>query len=368
MEQSRFYIFTPDANADFCAQVDDLRLQVDDLWAQEIVRPDALLQARFYLSDIANQVGLLRQNDWVNLLDGLGVVSFLEQPPLSGVKVALLLWFVSDSEKALSFERKIERLDSSEGTLVELKADDLTYYLHTYRPVDYEFEADAQTEAAFNSHIAALAKRGLNLADNCQRTWIFVRDVDRNYHDVVQARNHVFSTQNLTRDTHYIASTGIGGASENQGSLVAMDFFSMKGLSSEQIGYLHAPDYLNPTHEYGVAFERGTYLDLPTGRHFLVSGTASIDHKGRVLHTGDVLTQLGRLFLNVEKLLQSGGGNLEDMRYMIVYLRDIADYVSVNRYMRVRFPEVPFLIVEARVCRPEWLVEVEGIAVKSNAI
>ncbi len=47
---------------------------------------------------------------------------------------------------------------------------------------------------------------------------------------------------------------------------------------------------------------------------------------------------------------------------MSVYLRDIADFQCVNEYMKRRFPNIPFIIVEARVCRPEWLIEVEGVA------
>ena len=97
---------------------------------------------------------------------------------------------------------------------------------------------------------------------------------------------------------------------------------------------------------------------------YFISGTASIDKYGQCVHRGDVLTQTGRLFLNIEKLLNDGGATLSDVRYMVVYLRDITDYVKVAEYMRVRFPMVPYLILEARVCRPEWLIEVECIATR----
>lgn len=63
------------------------------------------------------------------------------------------------------------------------------------------------------------------------------------------------------------------------------------------------------------------------------------------------------------KLLESAGGTLADMTYFIVYLRDIADAPVLRRYMQIRFPNTPFLLTEARVCRPEWLIEVEGMAV-----
>ena len=80
----------------------------------------------------------------------------------------------------------------------------------------------------------------------------------------------------------------------------------------------------------------------------------------------DVVTQTGRLFLNIEKLLDSTGATLKDVKYLIVYLRDVADYPQVQQYLRLRFPGLPFLVTEARVCRPEWLIEVECMAFRAH--
>ena len=193
-----------------------------------------------------------------------------------------------------------------------------------------------------------------------------MRDIDCQYHDVVVARNEVFARQGLTKDTHYIASTGIEGASACAGALVAADFLSVQGAQASSVRYLTAPGYLNPTHEYGVAFERGTAIDLPGGRHYFISGTASIDHRGQCVHEGDVETQAGRLFMNIEQLLRDGGATLRDVRYFIVYLRDVADAPVIRRYMALRFPHVPCLLTLGRVCRPQWLIEVECVAVKET--
>lgn len=82
-----------------------------------------------------------------------------------------------------------------------------------------------------------------------------------NYAGVVKARNEVFVTQGLTPQTHYIASTGIGGRHADTQVLVQMDTYAVLGIRQEQIHYLYAPTHLNPTYEYGVSFERGTYVD-----------------------------------------------------------------------------------------------------------
>lgn len=70
---------------------------------------------------------------------------------------------------------------------------------------------------------------------------------------------------------------------------------------------LYARDYLNPTYEYGVTFERGVRVDYGDRSHIFISGTASIDNRGRVVHAGDVRRQTERMWENVEALLREGG-------------------------------------------------------------
>ena len=222
-----------------------------------------------------------------------------------------------------------------------------------------------QTERAFKEHVGWLQQYGLNLKDHCQRTWIYVRDIDRHYAPMVKARNAFFEENDLTPRTHFIASTGIEGYSLSPAATVAVDFFSVSGLDDGRILYLQAPEFLNPTYEYGVAFERGTRLSLPHGDLFLISGTASIDKHGVCLYPGDVVRQLDRLFLNIDALLRSGEAEMRHLRSMTVYLRDVSDYETVERYMQAHFPSVSYVITSARVCRPEWLVEVEAVGWKA---
>lgn len=359
MDQSLFRILTPAIGLDFVGQLNDLQAQLQQLVRCEGYALASLLQARFYLSDAANQAQVLFEHALYQSLQPTGVVSYIEQPPLGGGKVALLLWWTGETVT----HREVERLDN--GVLAVIHTDRLTYYMQSVRwgSEAQGWNEERQTREAFESHMAQLRQRGLNLKEHCQRTWIYVRDVDRYYAGVVKARNEVFAEEGLTVDTHYITSTGIGGAAASVHSLVAIDFFSVSGLSAQDVVYLSAPEYLNRTSDYGVAFERGTALHLPKGSLYMLSGTASIDSKGECLHRGDVLTQAGRLFLNMEKLLESGGASgLSRLRYLIVYLRDVADYAAIQRYLKCRFPHVPYLITEARVCRPEWLIEVEAMA------
>ena len=211
----------------------------------------------------------------------------------------------------------------------------------------------------FANYLDIIGPEGLSLHTHCVRTWIFVRDIDINYSGMVKARNDVFAEEGLTTDTHFIASTGIEGGPEAKQALVAIDFLTCPQIADADKTYLKGLSHLSPTRDYGVSFERGVRLRDSEGAHIYISGTASIDHKGLILNEGSTPKQTDRLLENIEVLLKEGGAGLEDVPYFVVYLRDISDAAKVDAYMQERFPQVPRVILYARVCRPGWLIEME---------
>lgn len=285
---------------------------------------------KFFCSDAQNQAQKFYES--IRSLD-CKAVSLVEQPPLDGSRVC---------------------------ALVHAAGSDPGFVFHSFRLSENEasgLSSYAQTRLLFDKYRSAAA--GMRMATHLVRTWIYVRDIDANYEGVVRARNDVFAEEGLSHENHYIASTGIGGGSENRSALVSMDFLSYPCIQESDKTYLKALSHLSPTHDYGVAFERGVKLDLPGGSRYYISGTASIDSKGCVLHEGDVLAQTGRLLENIGALLDEGGSTLDAAKYFIVYLRDISDYSVIEDYMRKRFPGTPHVILEGRVCRPSWLIEME---------
>lgn len=354
-----FQILAPKEKGGFAEQLQSLKLELRSLMNELHFTPAHLIFTRVYLSDAANQWDALCSHPLYTCYLSTGAVSCIEQPLLDGSKVALQLWFANDEG--------IVKTGTSD--CMEIKCDHYAMLFHSVRFTEEMArgkDGNEQTREAFAQHISLLERHGMNLSDHCHRTWLFVRDIDRHYADVVNGRNQVFAEQGLTPQTHFIASTGIGGVCDNREAVVSVDFLSINTPAAEPIYYLNALDYLNPTYEYGVAFERGTRVSLNNYDLYFISGTASIDKFGECVHRGDVLTQTGRLFLNIEKLLNDGGATLNDVRYMIVYLRDVSDYLAISQYLRLRFPNIPTLITEARVCRPEWLIEVECIASRAT--
>ena len=327
----------------FCEQRDNILTALRELTEGQLpgARPVFL---RFFLSDAANQSGLLT----VALADFPPCAcSIIEQPPLDGTKIALWV-YLQTQVTPRSFPEGLTGIEHNG-------------YVHLWggsacRPGTDSHE---QTRRLLEDYATALEDNGGRLADNCIRTWFFVQNIDVNYAGVVKARNEVFLHQGLTRDTHFIASTGIAGRNADPSLCVQLDTYAVTGLVPEQVHHLYASTHLNRTYEYGVSFERGTYVDYGDRRQVFISGTASIDNRGQIVHAGDIRLQTERMWENVEALLKEAGMNYDDIGQMIVYLRDPGDYQTVERLFNARFPNMPRVTVLAPVCRPGWLIEME---------
>ena len=125
-----------------------------------------------------------------------------------------------------------------------------------------------------------------------------------------------------------------------------------------------AYDYKKPS-----SFARGMRIDLNGLTILLISGTASIDEFGRSVHIGDFRAQLRRTYHNISGLLESEGATWHDIVRTTCYLRDIErDYEAFNEERTAFFREqeldpVPASTgIQAILCRPELLIEIEAIA------
>ncbi|MBP3786395.1 MAG: hypothetical protein J6I32_07235 [Bacteroidaceae bacterium] len=351
VKEYQVMIHVSDATLPFEQQLESLRGAYFNLLKDRL--SDALpVFKRYFLSDASNQGPQVYVQEFD---DTLGALSVIQQPPLDGTKVALWVYFMSEVQpRSLQGNNFFEARHGA--------------YRHLWMGGMFNNEADseAQTSILFNEYVTQLAEQDCTLADNCVRTWLFVNDIDNQYAGMVRARNAAFIIQGLTNETHFIASTGIGGRQADPKVFVQMDAYAVGGLEPGQMHYLYASDHLNRTSEYGVSFERGTCVDYGDRRHFFVSGTASINDQGKILHPGDIRKQAGRMLENVDALLKEAGATFENVAQMIVYLRDIADYAVVRKIYDERFPGKPKVFLLAPVCRPGWLIEMECMGVTNQ--
>jgi 2-iminobutanoate/2-iminopropanoate deaminase len=128
---------------------------------------------------------------------------------------------------------------------------------------------------------------------------------------------------------------------------------------------------LNEAYAYAKpsSFSRGMRIDLNGLVILLISGTASIDEEGRSIHIGDFRAQCRRTFYNITELLKAEGATWKDIVRTSCYLRDIdRDYAEFNEERTAFFKEqgldpLPASTgIQAKLCRPELLVEIEAIA------
>ena len=128
---------------------------------------------------------------------------------------------------------------------------------------------------------------------------------------------------------------------------------------------------LNEAYAYAKpsSFSRGMRIELNGLTILLISGTASIDEHGKSVHIGDFRAQMRRTLANITGLLESEGCTWHDIVRTTCYLRDIDRDYDVFNEERTKFfaeqnldPLPASTGIQAHLCRPELLIEIEAIA------
>jgi len=155
--------------------------------------------------------------------------------------------------------------------------------------------------------------------------------------------------------------------------MIARDMIDrIAGASEVKKRAITALSVLNEAFEYPKpsSFSRGMRIDLGGVAILLISGTASIDENGATVHAGDFRAQLRRTYHNITGLLAAEGATWKDVVRTTCYLRDIErDYAAFNEgrtefYREQGLDPLPASTgIQAILCRPELLVEIEAIAI-----
>jgi enamine deaminase RidA (YjgF/YER057c/UK114 family) len=232
-----------------------------------------------------------------------------------------------------------------------------------------------------------LAAHGFSY-DQVIRTWLYLGDIvgsegeTQRYKELNRARTDFYQSMQFgARLTPpgwnrpvYPASTGIG----TDGSDVVM---SCMALSSSRDDLLLLP-LENPQqtsafdygHQFGPKspkFARAMAIVAGNLATIFISGTASIT-RSETQFIGDVEGQTQQTLDNIAALIgeenfrQHGmrglGATLEDFGLLRVYVKRQEDYEKAKAVCRACLGDLPTVYAVADVCRPELLVEIEGIA------
>ena len=108
----------------------------------------------------------------------------------------------------------------------------------------------------------------------------------------------------------------------------------------------------------------------PEGRVLHISGHVSQDVDGRTVGQGDMEAQTRQVLENIRDVLTSVGGTMDDVVKVTVFVTDVAEIGKIHA-VRSEFFNKPYpastLVQVAQLIDPDWLIEIEAVAVVPKA-
>ena len=106
---------------------------------------------------------------------------------------------------------------------------------------------------------------------------------------------------------------------------------------------------------------------VDSGRLVFTSGQVALDAKGNVVGKDDFRAQVRQVFENLRAALEAAGASFRDVIKLNSYVVDTAGLPHFravrDEYINTANPPASTAVQVARLFRPEFLVEVEAIAV-----
>lgn len=191
------------------------------------------------------------------------------------------------------------------------------------------------------------------------RTWIHLRDIDRDYDALNQARREFFRHCGIECRP---ASTGVQGIPFPDTHDFSISLYAVKSRRVIDVTPMSTPA-LNEAWSYGADFSRGLRLAEANKVALYASGTASVDDAGRTVHVGNVEAQVDRMLHNIASLLAQQGASFANVVSGVTYLKNPNDAAALRSMLHQRgFDGFPCALVESKLCRPELLCEAEVVA------
>jgi enamine deaminase RidA (YjgF/YER057c/UK114 family) len=135
-------------------------------------------------------------------------------------------------------------------------------------------------------------------------------------------------------------------------------------MSSEAAFQLSSPATLAPPVGYSHLATVGA------GRLVFVSGQVALDNKGNLVGKDDFRAQARQVFENLRAALEAAGATFRDVIKLNTYVVDLAGLPHFravrDEYVNTANPPASTAVQVVRLFRPEFLLEVEAIAVIKN--
>ena len=303
-------------------------------------------------------------------LDPTLPVTFVDGKPMADQQIAgLQIWGIVPHDQTVSNVSTVEYGNGFSGRMWVNNGSRMLYLpsvAGTTRPNEKNgFCATEQAQRMFENANHALNTFGFSYPQ-VVRTWIYLSRILDWYGEFNRVRTVHHADVGIGRDLRssvFPASTGIQGRSFDEECFMDLLAVDPAPSGSTAIEPIRTTSRQGQAFSYGSAFSRGMTLEIEGRKTVFVSGTASIDGAGHTLHWEDPETQCLETLQAIAALLEDQGGGLESICTAIAFCKNQEVYEAYRRITRqLRLPQFPTICVQADVCRPELLFEMEPVA------
>jgi len=110
--------------------------------------------------------------------------------------------------------------------------------------------------------------------------------------------------------------------------------------------------------------------EITQGKIVYISGQVARDSLGELVGEEDFRAQVEQAFQNVNTAIQAAGGAFANVVKLNYYCVDSVDQSRLpivkevrDRFVNTENPPASTFVVVTRLARPEWLIEIEAVAV-----
>lgn len=110
--------------------------------------------------------------------------------------------------------------------------------------------------------------------------------------------------------------------------------------------------------------------EVSDGKIVYIAGQVALDRAGNLVGRDDFRGQVQQVFENLKTAVEAAGGDFHSVIKLNYYCAESVDSSLVpvvreirDKYVNTANPPVSTFVVVKRLVRPEWLIEVEAVAV-----
>lgn len=137
-----------------------------------------------------------------------------------------------------------------------------------------------------------------------------------------------------------------------------------KMLPKREVLIHNPPEIAKPTAGYSHVVE------VTSGKVVYIAGQVAFDKNGQLVGKDDFAAQVTQVFANLNEAVKAAGGTFADVVKLNYYCVDRVDRSQVvavreirDKYVNIQSPPASTFVFVKDLVRPEWLIEIEAVAV-----